>query len=350
MLPVAKELTARLVERLKSNDLAVPPYPAVASRLQGLPRETGLDAVVRTAIAVALGKSAGAAGPLADLRRDEWRRSLLSAVFCKELASRRGVDPDQAFLAGLLHDFGGLVALACLEAEGNLPVLPAVIWRSIVDAVHTELGTIVATRWRLAAPLAAVVAFHHTPANAPPAHRAITQLVQTVDHIISILDRGANTGIAALIEVPGLATNERYSIGGLMPQIAEQMVKFELAAASSQASAVATDDVLEGGWAVDFPCGDKREMGYRACTLSANRIAIHSKTAMSPGWLTELVVCETSPALQLLANVIACTPRGVGDFLVVLQPFGLGGDVKKGWLDLIAKTRAEPPMAAVASR
>ena len=107
---------------------------------------------------------------------------------------------------------------------------------------------------------------------------------------------------------------------------------------------------VEGGWAVDFPCGDKREMGYRACTLSANRIAIHSKTAMSPGWLTELVVCETSPALQLLANVIACTPRGVGDFLVVLQPFGLGGDVKKGWLDLIAKTRAEPPMAAVASR
>ncbi|HEY0254203.1 MAG TPA: HDOD domain-containing protein, partial [Kofleriaceae bacterium] len=278
MVPVAQELAARLVQRLAGNEITLPPYPAVATQLQRLPRDTvklsevsaivatdatlaasvlrqassvafggvppatleaalgklGLDTVVRTAITVALGKSAGAAGPLADMRRDEWRRSLLSAVFAKELASRRGIDPNQAFLAGLLHDFGALVALACLEEESKLPLLPAVIWRSVIDKVHVELGSVIAARWKLAAPLVDVIAHHHAPNNCPPANRSLAQLIATVDHIIAILDRSAMTGIAALIEVPGLATDERYRIGGLMPQIGEQMAKFELAARGAQ--------------------------------------------------------------------------------------------------------------------
>jgi HD-like signal output (HDOD) protein len=385
MVPAAKELAARLVQKINDgSELTIPPYPAVAAQLQRLPRDTvtlaevasiigtdasltanllreassaqfggiaptslegalgklGLDAVVRTAIAVALGKSAGAAGPLADLRRDEWRRSLLSAVFCKELATRRGVDAGQAFLAGLLHDFGTVVALACLEDGGQLPVMPAVTWRSVVDAVHVELGSIVAARWHLAEPLAAVVAHHHSPTNCPPVHRALTQLVATVDHIIAILDRGANTGIAALIEVPGLSSEERYRIGGLMPQLGEQMTQFELAAAQTHGSAVEPDDMLEDGWRVEFSVGTRREISaYKACALSPNRMALESPTAMSTGWLTELVICESSPALQVLANVVACTQRPNGTFLVVVQPFGLGGETKKGWLDLVAKTR-----------
>ncbi|MFT3694108.1 MAG: HDOD domain-containing protein [Kofleriaceae bacterium] len=396
MVPAAQELADRLVKRLAGNEIVLPPYPAVATQLQRLPRDTvkmqevasivatdaslaasilrqassaafggvppatleaalaklGLDTVVRTAITVALGKSAGAAGPLADLRRDEWRRSLLSAVFAKELASRRAIDPSQAFLAGLLHDFGSLVALACLEDEKQLPTLPAVTWRSVVDKVHIELGSSIANRWKLATPICDVIAHHHMPTNCPPANRSLAQLIATVDHIITILDRSAMTGIAALIEVPGLATDERYRIGALMPQIGEQMAKFELAAREAHGeSAVEPDDILEGGFRVDFPVGSKKEMAFQACALSPDRIAFHSPTAMSPGWLTELVICETSPALQLLANVVACTPQSKGDFVIVCQPFGLGGDQKKGWSELVAiKRSVEQPAGQARTR
>jgi hypothetical protein len=143
-----------------------------------------------------------------------------------------------------------------------------------------------------------------------------------------------------LIEVPGLTSDERYRVGGLMPQIAEQMAKFELAAQSQEPSAVAPDDLLEDGWRVEFAVANKREMAYTAVAMSANRLAFETEEQLSPGWLTELVVCESSPALQILANVVACTPRANGGFLVVVQPFGLGGEAKKGWNDLAAKTRA----------
>ena len=109
------------------------------------------------------------------------------------------------------------------------------------------------------------------------------QLVATVDHIIAILDRAAGTGIAALIEVPGLTSDERYRVGGLMPQIAEQMVKFELAAQSQEPSAIEPDDLLEDGWRVEFPVGNKREMAYAAVAMSPNRIAFESKEQLSPG-------------------------------------------------------------------
>lgn len=383
-----------MVQRLAGNEVTLPPYPAVATQLQRLPRDTvkmnevakivatdaslaasilrqassaafggvppatleaalsklGLDTVVRTAITVALGKSAGAAGPLADLRRDEWRRSLLAAVFAKELASRRGIDPNQAFLAGLLHDFGALIAVACLEEEKQLPTLSAVTWSSVVKRVHIELGSTIANRWKLAVPICDVIAHHHNPSECPAANRPLAQLIATVDHIIAILDRSAMTGIGALTEVPGLTTDERYRLGALMPQIGDQMAKFELAALEARGdSAVEPDDMLEGGFRVDFPVGNKKEMAYRACALSQDRIAFHSPSAMSPGWLTELVLCETSPALQVLANVVACTPQTKGDFVVVCQPFGLGGDQKKGWTELVAMKRvAEQPVSAQA--
>ena len=137
------ELAATLVERLKTTEIRVPPYPAVASSLDRLSRDgkstvadvaaivatdaalaatvlrhassaslkssapatleaaisrLGLDELTRVVVATTIGGAAVAPGPLALLRRDQWRRSLLAAMFCKELAARRGVLPDQAYL------------------------------------------------------------------------------------------------------------------------------------------------------------------------------------------------------------------------------------------------------------
>ncbi|CAN5376933.1 hypothetical protein BH11MYX1_BH11MYX1_02570 [soil metagenome] len=381
----ATEVGVELLRRVRQAKLVLPPYPAVAAKLQQLPRDTsslaavaaivgtdavlaanvlraassaaqstatvpttleaavyklGFEALVRLAIAVSLGASASAGGPLAELRRNEWRRSLISGVICRDLAQRRGLDPSHAFLAGLLHDFGAIVAIAGLESIGALPTWPAPRWRKLVDELHVELGVLVAASWKLPAPIADVIAHHHAPAG----HGPLVQLVAMVDHVIAILYRGAMTGIAALIEVPGMRTEERYQIGMLMPKIAEAMDQFETAAKAGP-SAVEPPRTLEDGWDVDFDVVSRRGVTYHVCAIAANQLALASEEPMNPGWLTEFRF--GGDAVEIMVNVVTCTPRAGGDFLVVLQPFALGGEGKKVWLGLLDDTRAQAPRAAM---
>ncbi len=377
----------QLLERVRQAKLVIPPYPAVAAKLQQLPRDTssladvaaivgtdavlaanvlraatsaahsaaaapttleaavfklGFETMVRLAIAVSLGASASAHGPLAELRRNEWRRSLISGVICRDLAQRRGIDPSQAFLAGLLHDFGAIVAIAGLETLGDLPTLPALHWKHLVDELHTELGTTVAETWKLPAQIAQVMSHHHLPEGQGP----LVQLVAMVDHVIAILDRGSMTGIAALIEVPGLRTEERYQIGMLMPKIAEAMDQFETTAkAGPSAVEHVAPAALEDGWEVDFDVLSKRGIAYHVVAIAANQLALVSKEPMNPGWLTE--VRFGGDAVEIMVNVVTCSPRVGGDFLVVLQPFALGGEGKRIWLELLHDTRDQGPRVAV---
>ncbi len=381
---VATEVGTQLLERVRQAKLVIPPYPAVAAKLQQLPRDTssladvaaivgtdavlaanvlraataaahstgaapttleaavfklGFETLVRIAIAVSLAAAASAQGPLAELRRNEWRRSLISGVICRDLAQRRGIDPSQAFLAGLLHDFGAIVAIAGLETLGNLPTLPAPEWKALVEELHTELGATVAETWKLPAQIAQVISYHHLPAGQGP----LVQLVAMVDHVIAILDRGSMTGIAALIEVPGLRTEERYQIGMLMPKVAEAMDQFETTAKVGPSAVEAA--LLEDGWEVDFDVLSKRGVTYHVVAIAANQLALVSKEPMNPGWLTEFRF--GGDAIEIMVNVVTCSPRAGGDFLVVIQPFALGGDGKRVWLELLHNARAQVPRVAV---
>jgi HD-like signal output (HDOD) protein len=381
------ELAAKLVERLQTTEIRVPPYPAVASSLERLSRDgkstvaavaalvatdaalaatvlrhastassksnapstleaaisrLGLDELTRVVIATTIGGAAARPGPLALLRRDQWRRSLLAAMFCKELAPRRGVQPDQAFLAGLLHDFGAIVVLSCLESLGvaPLPVLPELTWRRLVEGLHVELGMVVVARWHLPEPIAEVIAGHHTPHTCSRVYRPLVQLVAIADQIIDILDRGSAGDIAALVEVPGLEHDERYRIGALMPKVADQMARFEMANERGVASSVAaaTDPAAER-WPVDFAVESRSQVVFRASALGATALVLTSPVALQPAWLAELTLRCAPDTITMLAHVKSCetTPRGT--YLVTAQPFGLAGPDREAWLRLIERTR-----------
>jgi HD-like signal output (HDOD) protein len=378
------ELAARLVERLRSSEIRVPPYPAVASSLDRLSRDgrstvaavaaivatdaalaatvlrhatsaalrasapaslesaisrLGLDELTRVVIATTMGGAAAMPGPLALLRRDQWRRSLLSALFCKELAARRGVQPDQAFLGGLLHDFGAVVAIAGFESLGGepLPTLPEPTWRRLIESVHVELGMVIVARWELPEPIAEVIASHHTPHTCSRVYRPLVQLIAISDQIIDILDRGPAGGLPALVEVPGLEHDERLRIGALMPRVAEQMAKFELAPSRAVKSWVERPADAADSWAVDFVVVNKSGVEHRACAMTESSIAFRSPAALQPAWLAELTL-RAAPPLTMLAHVKACEPMS-GGFLVTAQPFGLAGADKDAWLRLIERTR-----------
>jgi HD-like signal output (HDOD) protein len=381
------DLSSQLIQQLRTTEIRIPPYPAVALSLDRLsrdPRSTitdvtaiiaadaalaatvlryasaasmkstgpvtldaavrklGLEELTRVVIATTVGATANAPGPLSLLRRDQWRRSLLSAMFCRELAGRRGVLPDQAFLGGLLHDFGAVVVVACLESFGKtrLPVLSEATWCRLVEDLHVEFGMVVVSRWQLPEPIADVIAHHHTPHTAPRTHRSLVQLIAIVDQIIAVLDRGSNGGIAALLEVPGLEQGEHYRIGALMPKVAEHMARFESPPQRDVTSVIAPlGNPIEDGWPVDFFIESKTLIEYRACALTPSTIGFRAPSALQPAWLTELTLRCTPDTIMMLANVKTCEALPSGDFFVTAQPFGLAGEDKAAWLRLIERTR-----------
>jgi HD-like signal output (HDOD) protein len=382
------DVGAHLSQQLRSAQIKIPPYPAVASSLDRLARDPrssiadvtrivatdaalaatvlrhtataamrstgpatleaairklGLDELTRVVIATTVGVVAGARGPLSTLRRDQWRRSLLSAMFCRELGQRRGVAPDQGFLAGLLHDFGAIVVLSCLESLGvaQLPTLPEAAWRRLVEDHHVEHGMVVVGRWQLPEPIAEVIAHHHAPEGCMRVYRPLVQLVAIVDQILEVLDR-PDGGITALVEVPGLEHDERFRIGALMPKVAEQMARFETPAERELTQLVLAPETLEDSWPVDFAIQSRNQATYRACALSSATLAFKSPVVLQPAWLAELTLqCSPDP-FTLLAHVKSCRPAPEGGFLVTAQPFGLTGDEASAWRSLIARTSREP--------
>jgi len=382
------DLAAQLIERLRTTEVRVPPYPAVASSLDRLNRDgratvaevasivatdaalaatvlrhatsaasgrsnapatletaisrLGLDELTRVVIAATIGSSVAAHGPLAVLRRDQWRRSLLAAMFCRELAQRRGVAPDQAFLAGLLHDFGAIVVLSCIESLGAaaLPVLKEAVWRRLVEYLHVEFGMIVVARWQLPEPISEVVASHHTPHTCNRVYRPLVQLVAIADQIINILDDSTRGGIAALVEVPGLEHDERFRIGALMPKVAEQMARFETSADRDTTSSILpATQTIEGSWPVDFPIKTRNGVEHRAAALAPSTLAFRSPSRLPQGWLAELTLSCAPDTFTMLANVKSCQAMPGGGHLVIAQPFGLAGEDRAAWLRLVERTR-----------
>ncbi len=108
-----------------------------------------------------------------------WQHAIATAVVCQQLAGVLELDvPEEAFVAGLLHDVGKLVL-----AEHDPETAAAVYGRSETGPAllaaesagfgvnHVEVGGELARRWELPEPLALAVARHHRHYAAPPADR-----------------------------------------------------------------------------------------------------------------------------------------------------------------------------------
>jgi HD-like signal output (HDOD) protein len=381
-------LEAALIARLRANQLHIPSYPAVATKLQELVNKgrrtdelaavaandpplvaallanassaahgaataptslsaaiqrLGMQELVRLALAASLGSVATAPGPLAGLRRDTWRCALLSARLCHDLAARRGVDAEEAYLAGVLHDFGAIAVVAGLEESAKqapLPTLPEITWRAIVSRLHVPFGAAIAMRWKLPPSIAAVIASYGQPAEMPKS--ALVQLVQLVDRVIEKLDRAPTTGIAALLELKELSTDERYAIGAALPDVVAQMAAYTsstptAAAAPSKVEAAKRE---EEAWPVSFGVTQSGSLEVmQARTISPSTFELVAKQPLTPNWLADMTLeCEPA-AIKMLVNVKSCVPAGDGTYLVVMQPFALAGPVKQQWTALLEQAR-----------
>jgi HD-like signal output (HDOD) protein len=391
----AAALEQQVRDRAVAGTVQIPPYPSIALRLQGivdegnfglvdLARIASSDAVVtatvlrlansgyfrgssrltalpdaisrigaqelcKVALAASLGSTVGAHGPLAALRRATWRQALGSALVSQVLGPIRKLGAQQAFLSGLLHDFGRVVAIASLEeilvAQPGGKLAEA-DWVAIVDNLHVELGTLVGMRWNLPDLLVEVMAGHHLPPVAGNSGNFI-ELVCAADEVVSLLEgcpyllrrdfdrvtalRGAQE-VEALMQyiplIPGYISGlEETTSGGGAHQGAH--------------SAVDKPDTVLGlpRLEVDFPVVWTRTGGeteYRVRYVTAKGIGFEGRTAMHEGSVARLRVTVDGQPLDLSGRVVLCRPEDSGN-LIEVALFALPGAAQSWWSALVAQ-------------
>jgi putative nucleotidyltransferase with HDIG domain len=94
-----------------------------------------------------------------------WLHAIAAAVLGREVARATACNPEEAFLAGLLHDIGKTVVLGVVTEEERSNVKVRVsdgLLDRLCDSVHTGTGARVARDWKLPAPISAAIEGHHS--------------------------------------------------------------------------------------------------------------------------------------------------------------------------------------------
>ncbi|HSI51806.1 MAG TPA: HDOD domain-containing protein [Ideonella sp.] len=158
----------------------------------------GLRAMGSMLAAVSIGDALQpAAAPAGWSLRGYTRHAVAAAVAARALAPRLGMDAEQAFLAGLMHDIGQLVLVsqfapeaAAVRAHAQAGDLPShLAEQAVLGMDHAEIGARLARHWHFPALISEAMANHHQPGDALAAGVAeLTVLIHVGDALAHALD------------------------------------------------------------------------------------------------------------------------------------------------------------------
>jgi len=396
--PKPFDLDAAIVARISSGAVKVPPYPAVALALERLvKRESyGIDdlarlvssdqvlaadalrcansalyargkpvttlsqaigriggkELARLAIASALGAEARRPGSLASLKRRVWLDGLASAALAQELARLRHLDPEEAFVCGLLHDFGRIIAIACLDeiaaASPACPARPLEEWLRVVDAYHVELGLVLAARWDLPQDVSDVISLHHAEDWRGAAQPRMVELVIATDDVVRRLGESIFLAPEDLGAVPLLASSECGIVARVLDRLPGFIASFEGGGMPPQGgpslvapAAPPPGQDMAGPTPVDFPVlvtvgRERRE--FRALGIATANLMVNGPLPLPENVLLQIEM-RSEPPIPCWATAKLSWPEN-GGHTVLLQPFALNGKAHDVWKDLLRSTTA----------
>ncbi|MBN1436437.1 MAG: HDOD domain-containing protein [Sedimentisphaerales bacterium] len=208
--------TAHDLHKIVSNDPALSAriLRVVNSAFYGLPGQIGsidraimllgLNAVKNIAIAASLSKMFKNSVVCDDFSgKDLWTHSVAVGASNKLLTAAMGLAlPDEAFLAGLIHDLGLVAIMQC--APEKLPQIVELTRtgisfikaeQQILGSDHQEIGAALAKRWKFPKSFQLVTMNHHHPEELERKSR----LLAVVTHIsdISCAQRGLGVTVTA---------------------------------------------------------------------------------------------------------------------------------------------------------
>lgn len=392
-MPSSPQLPRLLADLVTRGDLVIPPYPAAALRLRRIVEsETfslsevadaasadpalaaallrvansplyaasgtvittlgravhrlGARSVAAIATAAAVGSNAMAPGPLIEVKFRVWRRSVTCALACQRFADKASVDPDEAFLAGLLHGFGRCVAVACLERV--LPSLPQkemtlLEWMQAAEPHRGELARTVAKQWDLPEPLVHAVAGEGNGSSQP-----LGILVAFADRIASGLERGLSCD--QLAEDCGIAPNARRNLETFvetLPSAIEALAqppeppkrpKGAPSPVAKPATALGAD--LRAAPIEVFDLRVLRDpIRLTPVAMTPDGLVVMSQKPMQESTVVRFSLGSNGETIEGWFAVLLCLPERNG-FRIEVQPFAATREMKKFLTD--NATRAAP--------
>jgi HD-like signal output (HDOD) protein len=183
-----------------------------------------------------------------------WRHSLGSALVAQRIAKRIGYpEPDQAYLAALLHDLGFLVNTVLYTAEFRKCVEVASAERktlveceqTILGFTHCDSGRLLCEHWRLPKDLCEAVRYHHDPAAVSPP-RPLISLVHLSDLLCRVC--GLGYGYEEIINVDLASDTAWQGLQTAYPILAGMdLVRFTLDIEGAMDQVVAAVDAIFSG-------------------------------------------------------------------------------------------------------
>ena len=185
----------------------------------------GLNAVKNIAIAASLAKlfRGGDLCPQFNAK-DLWRHSVATAVAAKLIADKLRLGlPDEAFLAGLLHDIGIVVEMQYdrqklidvvsgldVDAEGapHQNMLDAEL--RVFGATHQDFGQALCEKWKFPQAFRFITGRHHDPMSLGEEQRTLTAVVFVADRLaaeagdsfrLDLMDTQIDAGIMEELEL-----------------------------------------------------------------------------------------------------------------------------------------------------
>jgi HD-like signal output (HDOD) protein len=199
----------------------------------------GLNAVKNIAISASLAKlfRGGKIHPSFDAR-ELWSHSIGTATAARLLSDKIGLKlPDEAFLAGLIHDLGIMVEIQArrpqfVEVMDKLDGDPQLTLReaeqSILGAHHEHFGAGLCKLWKFPSSFAYVTGFHHHPQDLSPANRTLASLVHVADIMSAQQEVGFCRGVEqteldpAVLQRLGLAEKNIQEVAEQMPNAIDE--------------------------------------------------------------------------------------------------------------------------------
>lgn len=305
--------------------------------LQVAVQRLGAKELTRLAMASAVGTAVKPGGLLDAHRRHAWRQALTSALLAEALAKSEGADAGEAFVAGLLHDTGKLLAVAHLEAAlSDADQEPEGV-AAAIEAHHVRLGELLAKRWELPPSLAHVIAQHHGDMTS---ENALMRRVQWADVLVEVMEESPRVSVESIRGVLSMPDATARALEELIPKIPSAVEAFNAPPEEEKPKApkpappphlVAplkeeSPRTLEKPVFADVKGGGAPLLKVPVRSGKPSSVVLECPSALAPNALVE--VSLSGGASAKFWAVVQSSTKGVAGFAVELKPFALGEAAK----------------------